>query len=567
MMMGLLRLCLGKGFVVLFLLLMAPLVRAAEASPERGEAVGNQDGSVANVVPAIVADATSITTNNDPSTGNVPSVDGNALETAMQGQVTSVSQLSDVRPTDWAFQSLQSLVERYGCIVGYPDKTYRGNRALSRYEFAAGLNACLDRINELIAAGTADLVKKEDLLALQKLQEEFAAELATLRGRVDALEVRTATLEKQQFSTTTKLIGQALFAVVGAFGDKKANSNTDIDDQIAFTDRVRLIFDSSFSGKDQLIVRFQAGNTKDYFDVTGTRMARLAFQDALQTNQVRINQLEYRFPLGDRGRAYIEAYGFLDLFVPTLHPLDGDYDTVLTGFGLRSPIYFPGGVAGAGFNYNITDAINIGGGYLAGNPNANNPAPKGGLFNGPYGALAQLTFRPTRQAAIALTYLNAYDDGNINSPPGGFFASQNATQPFGSNASLTNAFGVEAEYYFSPQFALSGWYYLAKAKGKGGITDGDDATVQAWAVALAFPDLGKKGNLGGIIVGMPSKTTDNDVSSREDRDTSIQIEAFYRYALNDFIDITPGIVVITNPDHNRNNDTTYLGVLRTVFKF
>ena len=118
----------------------------------------------------------------------------NPSETGLS-QVTSVSQLSDVRPTDWAFQALQSLVERYGCIAGYPDKTYRGNRAMTRYEFAAGLNACLDRVNELIAASTADLVKKEDLAILQKLQEEFAAELATLRGRVDALEARTTTLE------------------------------------------------------------------------------------------------------------------------------------------------------------------------------------------------------------------------------------------------------------------------------------------------------------------------------------------------------------------------------------
>jgi hypothetical protein len=62
-------------------------------------------------------------------------------------QVTSVSQFSDVQPTDWAFQALQSLVERYGCIAGYPNSTYRGNRALTRYEFAAGLNACLDRVN------------------------------------------------------------------------------------------------------------------------------------------------------------------------------------------------------------------------------------------------------------------------------------------------------------------------------------------------------------------------------------------------------------------------------------
>ncbi len=109
-------------------------------------------------------------------------------------QVTSVSQFSDVQPTDWAFQALQSLVERYGCIAGYPNSTYRGNRALTRYEFAAGLNACLDRVNELIATATADLVTKQDLATLQRLQEEFSAELATLRGRVDSLEARTAEL-------------------------------------------------------------------------------------------------------------------------------------------------------------------------------------------------------------------------------------------------------------------------------------------------------------------------------------------------------------------------------------
>ncbi|MFN5728453.1 MAG: iron uptake porin, partial [Pseudanabaena sp.] len=117
---------------------------------------------------------------------------------------TSVSQLSDVRPTDWAFTSLQSLVERYGCIAGFPDRTYRGKQALTRYEFAAGLNACLDKVNEIISAGLADKVSKEDLATLQKLQEEFAAELATLRGRVDALDAKVAKLEAQQFSTTTK---------------------------------------------------------------------------------------------------------------------------------------------------------------------------------------------------------------------------------------------------------------------------------------------------------------------------------------------------------------------------
>ncbi len=88
-------------------------------------------------------------------TNNKPIVLSQSIE-----QVTSVSQLSDVQPTDWAFQALQSLVERYGCIAGYPDGTYRGNRALTRYEFAAGLNACLDRVNELIATAGHQRVSK-----------------------------------------------------------------------------------------------------------------------------------------------------------------------------------------------------------------------------------------------------------------------------------------------------------------------------------------------------------------------------------------------------------------------
>jgi hypothetical protein len=506
----------------------------------------------------------------------------------LQAQVTSVSQLSDVQPTDWAFQALQSLVERYGCIAGYPDGTFRGNRALTRYEFAAGMNACLDRVNELISSGTSNLVTKADLATLQKLQADFATELAVIRGRVDSLEVQTAELEANQFSTTTKLVGHAVFAIAGAFGDDKAVTSgagvlpptpgefgtpgggstqparEPVDNNIFASARVRLILDTSFTGKDRLITRLQAGNIPALGRATGTAMSRLAFT-ADSNNAFSINQLEYRFPIGDKGTVFLEAFGFLDLFVPTLHPLDGDYDTVLSGFALRSPIYFPSGVTGAGFNYNITDSINIGGGYLAGDPTASNPDT--GLFGGPYGALGQITVRPSDQFAIALTYLRAYDDGSGNAPPGGFFGSENSAFPFGLNASSTNGYGVEAEYRFSPKFTLSGWYYFADTAAQGGLSDGSDANIQSWAVALAFPDLGKKGNLGGLVVGMPSKVTNNDVAVFEDRDTSIMVDAFYKYQITENIGITPGLIVITNPDHNDENNTIYVGVLRTNFNF
>jgi hypothetical protein len=223
----------------------------------------------------------------------------NANNTEVVSQVTSVSQLSDVQPTDWAFTALQSLVERYGCIAGYeisgaaPSPTvprlkqttrvYRGQRALTRYEFAAGVNACLDKINEIISAGLADKVSKEDLAALQRLQEEFAAELAALRGRVDALEAKTAQLEAQQFSTTTKLEGEAILAISGAsggdvvFGSAITQGNpetggivsNDGDVNTTFNARVRLNFNTSFTGDDLLITRLEAGNGGGAANVLG----------------------------------------------------------------------------------------------------------------------------------------------------------------------------------------------------------------------------------------------------------------------------------------------------------
>jgi hypothetical protein len=64
-------------------------------------------------------------------------------------QVTSIGQFSDLRPTDWAYQALGNLIERYGCVAGYPNGSYKGGQAMTRCEAAALLNACLDRVTEV----------------------------------------------------------------------------------------------------------------------------------------------------------------------------------------------------------------------------------------------------------------------------------------------------------------------------------------------------------------------------------------------------------------------------------
>ena len=193
------------------------------------------------------------------------------LEENKLNQVNSVSQLRDVSPTDWAYEALTSLVERYGCIVGYPDRTFRGNRALSRYEFAAGLNACMQQMERLIAG--SESVLREDVATLQRLVTEFEAELAALGARVDNLEGRVAFLEDNQFSTTTKLQGEVIFAITDVLaGDGSTSTfpaifsptgNIDIDNpsqQTVFANRVRLDLISSFTGQDQLKIRLTSGN-------------------------------------------------------------------------------------------------------------------------------------------------------------------------------------------------------------------------------------------------------------------------------------------------------------------
>lgn len=511
------------------------------------------------------------------------------LKSESTGQVTSVSQLSDVQPTDWAFGALQSLVERYGCIAGYPNATYRGNRALTRYEFAAGINACLERVNELITTATNDIVKKEDLTTLQKLQEQFAAELATLQGRLDVLEPHLETVEKQQFSTTTKLHGEAIFAISGFTAGQDAD-NADISRNTTFGDRIRINFDTSFTGEDLLRTRLQALNL-NYFsgeDGTETRLPEgtLAFNGEIgdedpENNQLKVETLFYRFPLGEKTDVTLFANeGEVDDFVDTINPyLDRNEGAsgALSRFGSRNSVYYlvPAG-AGVGLRHRLLDQLELTLGYLsntASNPNNNN-----GLFNGSYGAIAQLTFQPSDRLSIGLTYVNAYNNlGEDLAIPGTGSQKANLGLVTDSRTS-TNAYGLEASYEVNSRFFINAWAGYAKTR----VLGVGDADIWNYAIALAFPDLGKQGNLAGIIVGMEPKVTGangaianlfteviapQNLDSAQDRNTSWHIEAFYSYTISNNITITPGLIWLTAPNHDERNSDAVLGVIRTTFTF
>ena len=494
-------------------------------------------------------------------------------------QVTNVNQLRDVSPTDWAYEALRSLVDRYGCISGFPNQTYRGSQPLSRYEFAAGLNSCLNQIERLIAS--TESVDSEDLGTIERLAQEFEAELATLSGRIDAVESQTAAIEDSQFSTTTKLTGEAVFSIGHIFIGENA-SGVDLDTEPVFGNRVRLGFNTSFTGRDLLFTQFTAGNFPSFGGQTGTFEGDLGL---LADNGNNLNALValYSFPLSDRTTVVLEGYnGIAFDFADTISPLDHFNDSAsgaISFFGVRNPIYDQVFGSGIGLRSELSDSFEFSAGYLA--PNAADPSEEEGLFNGAYSALGQLVFKPGDRFKLGLTYVNSYNSSdtftgsnlsNINS-----FIANNAgvTVPITSNS-----YGIETSFNLSDRFIISGWGGYTTSRvlesaigGDGGtLVSKGDQEVWNWAVTLAFPDLIKEGNLGGIVFGMEPRVTESSidiagVAENTDPDTSFHVEAFYQYQLTDNIAVTPGAVWITAPDHTEENADVVIGTLRTTFTF
>ena len=513
-----------------------------------------------------------------------PSADSFLLEDKDNslGQVPSVRQLSDVKPTDWAYEALQSLVQRYGCISGYPDNTFRGDRPLTRYEFAASLNSCLNQIGQLVA-DNINKIDPEDLGMLQRLETDFSTELATLQGRVDELETRTAVLEDNQFSTTTKLKAEIITAVTDSFGNGVGSDEDPT--ETFFAHRGRLNFESSFTGEDLLRVRLEFGN---FFDddnnskialATGTGMTRLNF-DNDKNNELTVPHIRYYFPVSDSLSFAVGpvGIGYTDITL-TVTPatIADDGNGVPSLFGAYDPVFRRGG-GGVGANWEFSEELSLTVGYLADNPDS--PLQENGLFNGGYNALAHLIYLGDRGGA-GLAYSHGYGpEGGVGLTGG--TGSALAGSPFGDNIATSNDIvSAQGFYRFSDRFQIHGWggYIWANAENSGlsnisnglGGTDallfnaGDNANSWYGAVGVSFPDLGGEGNLPGILFGIPPHVTSSDV--REEDDNAYHIEAFYSWRVNDNISVTPGVGAIFNPENNSDNDTQYVGVLRTTFNF
>jgi len=494
-------------------------------------------------------------------------------------QVTSITSFSDVQPTDWAYQALSNLIERYGCVAGYPNSTYRGSRAMTRYEAAALLNACLDRVTEMTDEH-------------KRLMAEFEKELAVLKGRVDGLEAKVGELEATQFSTTTKLKGIATF-VLGAnsFGGSNegiADAARALEGATAFAYDVRLIFDTSFTGKDLLRTTLRAGNFGDSpwgaagtVGANGANLGLNALEIAFQENLgnadggdvVAINRLFYQFPVGDKvtvtfgGR--VRQDDMLAMW-PSVYPADTVLD-VFTYAGAPGTYSLNLG-AGAGVWYEDNGwsfSIN----YVAANGDVGQPEVGGiGTSGSQETFTAQIGYAASNWGAAV-----AYNYGNGVGPASGTPASVLAGVVAGStNSVAVSAYWQPSSSGFIPSIS-AGWGLTGYSQFDDGFNF-DGPTSNSWYVGLQWDDAFIKGNALGMAVGQPTFITNTGRDNISAQDGNWAWEWWYKFQVTDNISVTPALYYLSNPlgqfgwyDNGRSNSsaplTNFGGIVKTTFKF
>jgi hypothetical protein len=570
-----------------------------------------------------------------PSVTDFSSTDGEIESNDPMSQVNNVSQLQDVSPGDWAFEALRNLVERYGCIAGYPDGTFRGNRAMTRYEFAAGLNACLQQVERLIASSTTGFVTKQDLEALQRLVAEFRTELTTLGTQVDQLEGRVAFLEDHQFSTTTKLSGLAWFNASGAFADgdvkvETSNLNPPLelrpaargldnrpvvqtvtdDPSITLSDLVWLTFQTSFSGRDSLVIQLAAGNgispanefaSAGLFNTFGTPFFdQTAGPELTNTrNDVVVRDFFYSFPVSRSLQVVvgprINWYRYFD---------NNAFTFILTGantFNTNSSTLLNTIDRGSGavVLWDINKQFKLRLGYLGENDeflpgqfgfnSSSNPAK--GVFSPTNTATAELTFSPSDALNIRFIYNYSNIDPTVpifTQLPDGSFVQTGlgiggavgepiygvADDGFGGSIgnAIAHTFGVNFDWRIASGFGVFGRYTYATTNIDPTTPGRPSGNIDAQSIqaGLAFPDLGKQGALATLSFLIPFDVLGGRrflAAGGGDGGTQYEFEANYYYPITNNIAIVPAFYFIGNVNNFSDNPNIYVGNLRAQFSF
>lgn len=509
-----------------------------------------KEGTVhASETPAIVPDDRPLSRCDAIPQQIQPDVLEAACEAAPDGsmaQVRSVNELSDVRPTDWAYQTLQALSERYGVGIGYPDGTFRGNQALTRNEFAAALTRVLDAISQQYVSNRGNVTQlREDFATAKQLQASYTRIATDLRDRLSQLDSQVATLEQKQFSTTTQLKGQT---VIGVTDGSNARST------VLFRTRLDLL--TSFAPNTLLRTQLEVGNNGN--DAIGRAQNR---------GQNLLGTLGLLADGGGLDYVGVDSSVRLSKLYYTFQPAPGFELTVGSRLSPRDFI---------DYNRFANDSTeNFSSSFFT-----NNPLIVQNQIDRPGGAGAVLSWKPLPPLTVRALYVAA-DAGRPNGgiTEGGLFGDRNqgsleveydfskdiiARLQF-TKATVNNvdifAGGINAEWSLNRQLAVFGRFAIGSYEGFNPLLNQNlDLTPKSWAIGVIARRLFIPGSTAGLAIGQPF--VEKDLGDA----TQTNLEVFYSFLLNDNISVTPAVTVVTNPN-NRDRGTIFEWLLRLVYSF
>jgi hypothetical protein len=491
--------------------------------------------------------------------------------------------------SDTNVQFLKSFNDRHKCGIANIDA------AISRADFANNIVVCLTS-TEVKLAQDPNAIPASELAQLRDVVDQFSNEVSYLGNRLETVEKKLAAVQKAStFSTTTKLSGEVIMAVTGNSSQTRTGDTNS--GGLTFADRVRLNFDTSFTGKDRLRTRLQSRNLASLNASagnggTGTNATRLGF-DGNENNGTSVSLLQYTLPIFNDSKLIVETTGSeFNENLYTFNPLlVSSGSGSISRFGRYNPVYRQSNDgAAATADFKLSPQFSFGIGYAI--PNGTNPIPgavapaattvptsandpgvNSGVFGGNYAGIAQLRYQPSPGTDLGLIYSRSYH--NNGSGVTGSTGSSFANSPFGSAPTVANHYSFLASTKLSPGFTLSGWVGLTNANiESGGISSGS-ADIINGAVTAAFSDVGAKGNVLGFIIGVPPKVTSisSSIAANRNRfnpDTALHLETLYKIRVSDNLDITPGVLLITSPESApgaANRGSEFVGTVRTTFKF
>ena len=369
-------------------------------------------------------------------------------------------------------------------------------------------------------------------------------EIATLKGRLDGLEVKQNNFEAGGFSDTTTLDGKATFTLAAA--DHNGNYTSNNSEQVQMQYMYQMNLNTSFTGDDNLYVRLKTGNASGW-QSTEEQGGYLVSSKG-NSDDIKVDKIWYTFPIGERNTFWIgpeiENY-YMHATTPSI------YSPTMKQFTLggNAAAYGASTNSGFGWAYNADNGFAVSSNFVS---QQTNDANKGLLTDEAKTSWAtQVGYTKPQYSVSAMLNLkyNGWSDS--------YFGTTKGIE----RASGANSTNIGLRAWWRPQEtgtatpSISVGYDFSDIDGAASTADQTDMIF----VGLNWADIFQADDKIGLAFGQPQTREDDVVDP-------FSYEGYYEYKVNDATAVRTTVFGNSDRDGTAGNDNNGV-VLETTFKF